>query len=132
VSTEQELHRRRAFRVAVLATIIVAVLLGFNGYRTLEQDRDTALAQGAVNSWLEGTAYSFTRVSLNYQTEDVLVSGPAHAVITIAGTGEHPDIDQLAQSMEETLGYPVTIELRVLPEQVKYFPKILRRTPVGS
>jgi uncharacterized hydrophobic protein (TIGR00271 family) len=126
VGTGEDINRKRAFQVAVLATIIVAILLGFNGYRTLEQDRDSALAQKTVDSWLEGTSYSVTRLSLNYHPEDIMVSGPAHAVVTVAGTGELPAIDELSQSMEETLGYPVTIELRVLPQQIRYFPEILR------
>lgn len=43
--------------------------------------------------------------------------------ITIAGSGELPPLEQLALSMQEDLGYPVTIELRVLPQQVDYFPE---------
>jgi uncharacterized hydrophobic protein (TIGR00271 family) len=132
VGTKQENQRTHAFQVAVLATIIVALLLGFNGYRTLEQDRDTALAQRSIASWLEGTTYTVAHVSLEYQNEDVLVSGPAHATITVAGTGELPPIDELAQSMEKILGYPVTIEMRVRPEQINYYPKILRRNAIGS
>jgi len=132
VSTAHAINRRGAFEVAILALIIVAILLGFNGYRTLEQDRDSALAQSTVDSWLEGTSYSVIRVSLNYHPQDVMVSGPAHAMITVAGTGELPDIDQLAQSMEESLGYPVTIELRIRPEQINYYPKILRGQAIGS
>lgn len=132
VDARQDSHRKRAFQIAVLATIIVAILLGFNGYRTLEQDRDSTLAQNSVDSWLEGTAYTATRVSVNYHPDDILVSGPAHAVIIIAGTGDLPDIGQLAQSLEEALGYNVTIQLRVLPEQIAYYPKMVRGIPAGQ
>jgi uncharacterized hydrophobic protein (TIGR00271 family) len=132
VTKDRDIHRKRAFQVAILATIIVAILLGFNGYRTLEQDRDTTIAQNTVDSWLEGTSYTITRVTMNYRPDDLLVSGPAHATIVVGGTGELPDIDRLAQSLEETLGYPVTIELRVLPEQITYYPRVVKVTATGQ
>jgi uncharacterized hydrophobic protein (TIGR00271 family) len=117
------LHRSRAFQVALVATIIVAVVLGLNGYRTVEQDRNSVVAEGVVATWLEGTNYSVSSIAINYKTGDILIGGPASSRITIAGTGEIPPLDQLAISMQEALGYPVTIELRVLPQQVDYFPR---------
>jgi uncharacterized hydrophobic protein (TIGR00271 family) len=117
------LHRSRTFQVALVATIIVAVVLGLNGYRTIEQDRDSLAAQGVVTTWLEGTNYSVSGLSIKYKTNDVLIGGPASSRITIAGSGEIPSLDQLALSLQEALGYPVTIELRVLPQQVTYFPR---------
>lgn len=125
---EGDASRRQAFQMAILAMIFVSILLGFNGYRTLEQDRDTALAEQATVAWVKGTSYTVTRVLLQYPPGDIMVRGPAKAVITIAGTGERPDIDMLAGSLETTLGYPVTIELRELPEQVHFFPNRARAT----
>lgn len=101
---ERDIFRKRAFQVAILATIIVAILLGYNGHRTLEQDQDTVLAQRTIDNWLDGTTYSVTRLTLNYHPYDFLISGPAHADITVAGNGELPDIDRLAQSMEGSRG----------------------------
>ena len=132
VTKERDIHRKRAFQVAILATIIVALLLGFNGYRTLEQDSDTALAQSTVGSWLEGTSYTISRVTLEYRPDDLLVSGPANALIVVGGTGELPEIDQLSQSLEKNLGYPVIIELRVRPEQIDYYPRIARVPTAGQ
>jgi uncharacterized hydrophobic protein (TIGR00271 family) len=129
--TERDLHRTHAFQIAILATIIVALFLGFNGYRTLEQERDTALAHDAVSTWLEGTPYAINRMTLAYRPDDLLVSGPAHAMIVVGGTGELPDIDHLAQSLEETLGYPVTIEMRILPEDIEYYPRSVRVPAAG-
>ncbi len=97
ITLQRDINRKRAFEIAILATIIIAIFLGFNGYRTLELDRDTALANDAVNTWLEGTSFTVTRLSLNYPPGDILVSGPAHATINIAGTGEIGSIDQLAR-----------------------------------
>ncbi len=129
--TERDLHRKHAFEIAILATIIVALFLGFNGYRTLEQEKDTALAQDAVNTWLEGTPYTINRMTLVYRPDDLMVNGPAHALIVVGGTGELPDIDHLAKSIEETLGYPVTIELRILPQDIEYYPRVLRLPATG-
>ena len=104
----------------------------FNGYRTLEQDSDTALAQSTIGSWLEGTSYTISRVTLEYRPDDFLVSGPASAIIVVGGTGELPAIDLLAQSLQENLGYPVTIELRVLPEQINSYPRGVSVTAAGQ
>lgn len=76
--TEEHL-RGRAVSAAVLATILVSLLLGFNGYRTLEQDRDRMLAEEAVESWLEGTHFNVGNVALVYRPEDITVRGPARA-----------------------------------------------------
>jgi uncharacterized hydrophobic protein (TIGR00271 family) len=132
VTKDHDIHRKRAFQVAVLATIVVAILLGFNGYRTLEQDSDTTIAESTIETWLEGTSYTISRVTLNYRPDDVLVSGPASAMIVVGGAGELPAIDQLARSLEENLGYPVTIELRVLPEQINYYPRVVSVTAAGQ
>jgi uncharacterized hydrophobic protein (TIGR00271 family) len=122
-SSTVALHRSRTFQVALMATIIVGVVLGINGYRTVQQDSDSLVAEGVVTTWLEGTNYSVSSIAIKYKTGDILIGGPASSRITIAGTGEIPPLDQLALSMQETLGYPVTIELRVLPQQVAYFPR---------
>jgi uncharacterized hydrophobic protein (TIGR00271 family) len=126
VSTEEDIRRKRAVQVAMLGIVIVAVLLGFNGYRTLEQDRDTAIAQSTVTEWLNGTSYTVPGITLNFHPEDFAVRGPSHVRITVTGTGDLPDIGQLAQNLEENLGYPVTIEIRSLPEKINYYPAILR------
>jgi uncharacterized hydrophobic protein (TIGR00271 family) len=117
------LLHNRTFQVALVATIIVAVVLGLNGYRTVEQDRDSLVAEGVVTTWLEGTNYSVSSIAIKYRTGDILIGGPASSRITIAGSGKIPPLDQLAGSLEEALGYPVAIELRVLPQEVDYFPR---------
>ncbi len=131
ITQKRDINRKRAFKIAILVTILVAIFLGFNGYRTLELDRNSALANTAVNTWLEGTSYTVTRLSLTYQPGDILLSGPVDATVTIAGTGEHDSIELLAQTMEEDLGYPVTIELRVLPTRIDYYPRLLRVSSAG-
>ncbi|HQC43508.1 MAG TPA: DUF389 domain-containing protein, partial [Verrucomicrobiota bacterium] len=131
ITPQRDTNRKRAFELAILATIIVAVILGFNGYRTLEQERDTALANTEVTTWLEGTSYTITRLTLNFQPRDILLNGPAHVTIYIAGSGELDSIDELAKNMEDALGYPVTIQLDVLPTQVNYYPKLLRKASAG-
>lgn len=126
--------RRRAVALAVLGTVFVAVLLGFNGYRTLEQDRDSTLAGETVGAWLEGTRYTVDGVTLTYRPEDILVRGPASARVRIAGAGTIPGIERLAADLEGRLGYNVSVELRVLPEEIRYFPErlLVRPATVGE
>lgn len=120
--TEDHL-RRRAVAAAVLGMVLVTLLLGFNGYRTLEQDRDRMLAEEAVEAWLEGTQFHVGSVALVYRPEDIAVRGPARARVRIAGTGTVPGIEELSADLRARLGYDVSVELRVLPEEIRYFPE---------
>jgi uncharacterized hydrophobic protein (TIGR00271 family) len=124
VSTEGDIARKRAIKAALLGIIIVGLLLGFNGYRTLELDRDNTITWLTTESWLKGTPYTVTSVTLTYPPSDVLVTGPANVVIGIAGTGPVPDIEDLATRLERNLGYSVDVQVRVLPEQITYFPAV--------
>jgi hypothetical protein len=129
VSIEGDRARKKAIQAAILGIIVVAVLLGLNGYRTLELDRDNTLAWEATQTWLQGTPYTVNSITLTYNPSDALVKGPANAVIGIAGTGPLPDIKELSASLEKKLGYPVTVQVRILPEQITYYPEA--RPPGG-
>ena len=122
LSPVEDINRKRAIQIAIIGVIIVAILLGLNGYRTLEQDRDTVLAQNIVTSWLHGSSYTVSSVTLYFQPGDFMLRGPSQVQIRIVGQGDIPNIDQLAQDLEETLGHPVTIEMRTVPEEIIYYP----------
>ena len=131
--TEEHL-RRRAVATAVLGMVLVSLLLGFNGYRSLEQDRDRMLADEVVVSWLEGTHFTVASVTLSYRPEDIAVRGPARARVRIAGTGAVPALEALSADLRARLGYDVSVELRVLPEEIRYFPEeglVLPGSPGG-
>lgn len=126
VGQSQDQLRGRAVAVALAGTIIVSAILGFNGYRTLEITMDTSLAEKAIDGWLEGTRYIVRDVVLTYHPGDILVRGPARVTVRIAGTGAVPPIDLLAADLEERLGYRVVVELRTVPEEIQYYPNLLR------
>ncbi len=123
LSTEEDTQRKKAIQAAILGIILVGILLGLNGYRTLELDRDNTITWQTTETWLEGTSYTVTSVTLTYQPTDVLVAGPAHVMVGVGGTGPLPDISQLAGSLEKNLGYPVMLEVRTLPEEILYYPE---------
>ena len=108
-AAEAHIHRR-ALAAAVLGMVVVALVLGFNGYHTLAVDRDSNLAEQTVESWLDGTRYSVAGVALTFHPEDFLVTGPASARVVIAGAGPYLQIEQLAAGLETALGYPVSVE----------------------
>jgi uncharacterized hydrophobic protein (TIGR00271 family) len=124
VSTEEETQRKKAIQAAFLGIIIVGILLGFNGFHTLELDRDNTIAWITTGAWLEDTPYTITGITMTYQPWDVMVKGPADVVIGVAGTGPLPDIEDLAAILEKNLGYAVTIEMRASPEEIKYYPEV--------
>ena len=122
---EAHVHRR-ALAVAIIGTIVVALFLGFNGYRTLEVEQDNSLAEETVDTWLNGTRYIVRDVTLTFRPEDILFRGPARAQVRIAGAGTMPGIEKLAADLETALGYDVLVELRVVPEEIHYYPLSLR------
>ena len=108
-AAEAHIHRR-ALAGAVLGMVVVALVLGFNGYHTLTVDRDSNLAEQTVEAWLDGTRYSVAGVTLTFPPQDFLVRGPASARVVIAGTGTVPPIERLGADLEAALGYPVSVE----------------------
>jgi uncharacterized hydrophobic protein (TIGR00271 family) len=121
---EARLHRR-ALAAAVLGMVVVASLLGFNGYRTLEHAQNDQLAEQTAGEWLGGTNYTVIGITLTYRPEDLLVRGPARAQVVIAGSGAMPPIEQLAAGLEAQLGFPIGVELHVVPQEVLYYPRLL-------
>ncbi len=131
MTAEQDIQRKKAIQTAFMGILIVGMLLGLNGYRTLELDRDNTIAWQTTSTWLEGTSYTVTSVTLTYHPADVLVAGPAHVRVGVGGTGPLPDIIELAASLEKNLGYPVTLEVRALPEEILLYPEV-RSSVSGS
>ncbi len=128
VSTEENKARIKAIQAAVMGIIIIGFLLGFNGYRTLELDRDNTIAWKTTENWLEGTTYTITGITMTYPPSDIAVKGPASVRVGVTGTGPLPDLKLLAASLEQNLGYGVTLEVRSLPAEVLYYPEV-PRTP---
>lgn len=134
---EAHLHRR-AVVLAVLGTVLVAAVLGANGYRALEQDRDRAIAEEVSGAWLAGTRYTVDEVTLTYRPGDVMVQGPARVQVRVSGTGTLPGVEELASDLEAGLGYRVFVELRATPQEIRYWPDLLRplagneTDPVGT
>ncbi len=124
--------RRRAVVVAVVGILVIGLLLGFNGYRTLEHNRATYEAEDAVAAWLTDTKYIIRNVDLTFPPDDITVRGPASALIEVAGTGDLRPTDRLAADLKARLGYDVSIELRKIPEEIEYYPTFDRRESNGS
>jgi uncharacterized hydrophobic protein (TIGR00271 family) len=123
LSTEEDTQRKKAIQAAILGIILVGMLLGFNGYRTLELDRDNIIAWTTTETWIGDTPYVVSSITVTYHPDDVLVTGPAHVVVGISGTGPLPDIEELAGSLEENLDNAVTLEVRTSPEEILYYPE---------
>ena len=129
LSAEEDIKRKKAVLVAVLGIILVGILLGFNGYRTVELNRDNIISWKTTENWLEGTPYKVTSITITYSPSDIAVKGPSNLLVGIAGTGPMPDIQVLAANLEQNLGYDITLEVRSLAEEIQYYPEMLR-TPV--
>jgi uncharacterized hydrophobic protein (TIGR00271 family) len=124
IHIEEKVARKKAIQAAVMGILIVSFLLGFNGYRTLELDRDNTITWTTTENWLENTPYTITGITMTYQPSDIMVRGPADVTIGLAGTGSLPDLRELATDLEQNLGYGVTLEVRSLPEEILYYPEV--------
>jgi len=126
VGTDQEVARKHAIQTAFLAIVIVGFILGFNGYRAVELDRDYAITWMTVETWLEDTPYTITGITITHQPSDILVTRPVRVVVGVAGTGPLPDLGVLAASLEENLEYGVSVKVRSVPEERFLYPELLR------
>jgi hypothetical protein len=86
LSAEEDIKRKKAVLVAILGIIFVGILLGFNGYRTLELDRDYIISWKTTENWLEGTPYKVTSITITYSPSDFAIKGPSNVLVKIAGT----------------------------------------------
>jgi uncharacterized hydrophobic protein (TIGR00271 family) len=126
LSAEEDIKRKKAVFVAILGIILVGILLGFNGYRTVELNRDNIISWKTTENWLGGTPYKVTGMTITYSPSDIAVRGPSHVLAKIAGTGPLPDIQVLAGNLEQNLGYDVILEVRSQKEEIQHYPEMLR------
>ncbi len=126
VGKDQKVARKHAIQTAFVAIVIVGFILGFNGYRAVELDRDYAITWMTVENWLEDTPYTITGITIIHQPSDILVTRPVRVAVGVAGTGPLPDLGVLAASLEENLGYGVSLKVRSVPEERFLYPELLR------
>jgi hypothetical protein len=118
LSAEEDIKRKKAVFVAILGIILVGILLGFNGYRTVELNRDNIISWKTTENWLEGTPYEVTGITITYSPSDIALKGPSNVLVKIAGTGSLPDIQVLAANLEHNLGHDVILEVRSQKEEI--------------
>jgi uncharacterized hydrophobic protein (TIGR00271 family) len=99
VSQSQTSMRRRAFALIALATVLVAIPLALSGLRATGNALLNRAASGAVDEWLSGTPHHAAAVVVAGNQVTVRVEGP----------GDLPELDDLAQGLEEALGQPVLV-----------------------
>lgn len=99
--------RRNALILIVVATLFVAIPLGFTSYRSVRGSLENRAAIADVRQWLEGSAYEIVGTTVNGRV----------VTATIDGTGDLPVLKQLADNLATTLGRPVVVRLRVIPSQ---------------
>jgi uncharacterized hydrophobic protein (TIGR00271 family) len=122
LSARENVQRKRAVQIAFIGVIVVAILLGLNGYHTSKADGDTAMAQQTVTTWLNGSSYGLSSVTVTYPPQDFLLRGTSRVQVTVVGTGVLPNVNLLAQELERTLGHPVTVVIKAVPQQLVYYP----------
>jgi uncharacterized hydrophobic protein (TIGR00271 family) len=101
--------RRRSFVLIVLGTLLVTIPLALSAIRvvndTIAENESTAVVQ----QWLEGTEDRLMTIGVDGQMVTVSVEGP----------GQLRSVDQLAQELEQALGYPVTVSVYLVPSRLE-------------
>lgn len=106
--TQQDEESRRSLALIGLGLGLVAVPLGIIGQGIVHQTTSHTLASESVDDWL-GDDSGYEMVSTSVTGEDVTVS--------LVGSGDLPDEDQLAQDLASQLGGDVVLTLDVTPQE---------------
>lgn len=109
MTDEHQRTRRNAFVVIAIATLLVAIPLGITTYQTVDQSLENRAAIEDVNVWLTGTYHQMVAVNVSEK----------NVVTTVDGSGELRPLRELANTLAQTLGRPVIVNLRVVPSQLE-------------
>jgi uncharacterized hydrophobic protein (TIGR00271 family) len=112
---KEDFTHQKAVRVIILGTILIAVILGVATFNAVQTTNEQVNAVSAVNTWIGNSSYQVVTVG----TDGTLVD------VTIRGEGPLPPIGELAVLLEQNIGHPVVVNLRVVPEQIQRYPVVL-------
>lgn len=101
---KQDRFRQVGFLVFVLGTLLIAVPLIYTAYSGLMSLVDDSKATMEVHNWLEGTTYLVSSVDVK---DDLVIA-------TIDGSGELPDLQELADQLAMVLNHPISLDLRII------------------
>jgi len=112
MDAERSKMRKRAFFIAGICTVLIAVPLFMSGYDTLEQTYMQHNAVEISTSWLSGSSYRLTDFSMRSQ----------NITIQVSGSGDPPMFEELHQALKTRLEMPVTLKVRIIPEEEHLYP----------
>jgi 5,10-methenyltetrahydromethanopterin hydrogenase len=96
--------RRAGLLVFIVGILVISIPLAFTTYSGLMDLTDESYATLDVQTWLQDTTYVVESLEVN----DNLV------VATVDGSGELPDLQELANQLASLLNRPVTVDLRII------------------
>ena len=100
--------RKRSFVLIVIGTLLVTIPLSLSAYRTVVSVDADQKATNVVDQWVDGSSDRVVTVDVQDHTISVIISG----------TGDQIQAAQLANELEAVLGYPVTLNLTLIPATV--------------
>lgn len=103
--------RRSAFVVIAISIALVAIPLGTTTIRAYEQKLLKRETFNMAQEWIRGTDYGI---------RDVEVKGK-QVTLVIFGSGEQPELPELADSIHDSIGEPVYLKLVVVPSREEFF-----------
>ena len=103
--------RRSAFVVIALSIVLVMIPLGSTTIRVYEQKLLKRETFNMAQEWIRGTDYGI---------RDVEVRGD-QVTLAVYGSGEQPELSDLGEVINESIGEPVYLKLIVVPSRQEFY-----------
>ena len=104
--------RRRAFISIAVGALLVAIPLAATSVRVATETTAELQTQKLAQLWLDETDYRLTRVDADGQNLAVLING----------SGDLPDLDELATDLQSAIGPTIKVVIRVVPSETLLYP----------
>jgi len=107
-----QIAKRKAIRVIIAGTILIALLLAGTTYNAVLTTNDQTGTADAVKNWLGDTSFQVVGITIR----------PSEVDITIRGDNQVPPITNLYEKLNTLYGHPTKINLHVIPYKSQSYP----------
>jgi len=114
---KEDFTHQKAIRVIIAGTLLITIILAVATFNAVQTTVEQNNAVDAVNTWIGDRSYEEGGVNIQ----------GSFVGVTIRGEGQLPPIKDLAVLLEQALGHPVIVNLRIVPEQIQRYPVVFTR-----
>jgi len=104
--------KRKAIRVIVAGTILIALLLAGTTYNAFVSTNEQTGTADAVKDWLDDDSFQVVGIKIR----------PSEVDITLRGDSQVPPLPDLHEKLNVLYGHPTKINLHVIPYKSQSYP----------